>query len=92
MKVLTVPLRNLQGRIGGVVPVLNIRHGLFSEAHERHLLALVEHAALTAECQRLSFLYRISSYRRSLPARLPGHPGVQPGRNRSRGCCPGSSG
>jgi adenylate cyclase len=70
--VLAVPLRDPQGRIGGVVQVLNRRQGLFSEEDERYLLALAEHAApalenarlhaaLTAECQRLSFLYRISS-------------------------------
>jgi adenylate cyclase len=70
--VLAVPLRDPQGRINGVVQVLNRRQGLFSEEDERYLLALAEHAALalenarlhaalTAECQRLSFLYRISS-------------------------------
>jgi len=70
--VLAVPLRDPQGRIGGVVQVLNRRQGLFSEEDERYLVALAEHAALalenarlhaalTAECQRLSFLYRISS-------------------------------
>jgi GAF domain-containing protein len=70
--VLAVPLRDPQGRIGGVVQVLNRRQGLFSDEDERYLLALAEHAALalenarlhavlTAECQRLSFLYRISS-------------------------------
>jgi adenylate cyclase len=70
--VLAVPLRDPQGRIRGVVQVLNRRQGVFSEEDERYLLALAEHAALAlenarlhaaliAECQRLSFLYRISS-------------------------------
>jgi adenylate cyclase len=70
--VLTVPLRDPQGRIGGVVQALNKRHGIFSEEDERYLLALAEHAALAlenarlhaalaAEYERLSFLYRISS-------------------------------
>ena len=69
--VLTVPLRDSQGEILGVVQALNKQQGLFSEADERYLLALTEHtavalenvrqhAALTAEYQWLSFLNRIS--------------------------------
>jgi GAF domain-containing protein len=70
--VLTVPLRDPQGRISGVVQALNKRYGTFSEEDEGYLLALAEHAALAlenarlhaalaAEYERLSFLYRISS-------------------------------
>jgi GAF domain-containing protein len=70
--VLTVPLRDPQGQVSGVVQALNKRHGTFSEEDERYLLALAEHAALAlenarlhaalaAEYERLSFLYRISS-------------------------------
>jgi hypothetical protein len=89
MKVLAVPLWDPQGCIGGVVQVLNRRQGLFSEDDERYLLALAEHAALTAECQRLAFLYRISGYRQSLPVRLPGHPGAQRGGDCRQGNCSG---
>jgi GAF domain-containing protein len=70
--VLTVPMHDPQGQIGGVVQALNKRQGLFSQADERYLLALAEHAAqalenarlhasLAAENQRLSFLCHISS-------------------------------
>jgi Nif-specific regulatory protein len=45
LTVLAVPLRDPQGRIGGVVQALNKRQGLFSEDDERYLLALAEHAA-----------------------------------------------
>jgi adenylate cyclase len=69
---LTVPMRDQQGRITGVVQALNKRQGLFSEEDERYLLALSEHAALALEnvrqhatlvtdYRRLSFLYRISN-------------------------------
>jgi len=70
--VLTVPMRDPQGQIGGVVQVINKQRGLFSAADEHYLLALSElaalalenarlHAALAADYERLSFLYRISS-------------------------------
>jgi adenylate cyclase len=70
--VLAVPLRDPQGRIGGVVQALNKRQGLFSTQDERYLLALAEHAALALENARLhaalaadhrraSFLCRISN-------------------------------
>jgi len=70
--VLTVPMHDPRGQIGGVVQALNKRQGLFSQADERYLLALAEHAALAlenarlhaalaAENQRLSFLCHISS-------------------------------
>lgn len=69
--VLAVPMRDPQGRISGVVQALSKRQGLFSGEDERYLLALAEHAALalenarlhaalTADYERLSFLYRIS--------------------------------
>jgi adenylate cyclase len=69
---LTVPMRDPQGHITGVVQALNKRQGLFSEEDERYLLALSEHAALALEnvrqhatlvtgYRRLSFLYRISN-------------------------------
>ncbi len=70
--VVAVPLRDQQGQVRGVVQALNKRQGLFSKEDERYLLALTEHAALAlenarlhaalaADYQRLSFLYRISS-------------------------------
>ncbi|MCP4544688.1 MAG: GAF domain-containing protein [Chloroflexi bacterium] len=71
-EVLAVPLCNPQGRIIGVVQVLNKLQGAFAQDDERYLLALAEHAALAlenvrqhatlvTEYRRLSFLYRISS-------------------------------
>ena len=70
--VLAVPMRDPQGKVSGVLQVLNKHDGPFSGEDERYLLALAEHAslalenarlhtALTRECQRLSFLYRVSS-------------------------------
>jgi adenylate cyclase len=70
--VLAVPMCAPEGQINGVVQVLNKRQGLFSEEDERYLLALAEHAAqalenarlhaaLVADYERLSFLYRVSS-------------------------------
>jgi adenylate cyclase len=70
--VLAVPLRDPQGKIRGVVQALNKQQGVFSREDEQYLLALTEHAALalenarmhatlTADYQRLAFLYRISS-------------------------------
>jgi len=70
--VLAVPMCAPQGQVNGVVQVLNKRQGLFSEEDERYLLALAEHAAqalenarlhaaLAADYERLSFLYRVSS-------------------------------
>lgn len=69
---IAAPLRDQQGKIRGVVQALNKQQGLFSQEDERYLLALTEHAALAlenahlhaalaADYQRLSFLYRISS-------------------------------
>jgi len=70
--VLTVPLRDSQDEILGVVQALNKQNGLFLVEDERYLLALTEytsvalenvrrHAALAVEHQWLSFLHRISS-------------------------------
>jgi adenylate cyclase len=70
--VLAVPMCAPEGQINGVVQALNKRQGLFSAEDERYLLALAEHAAqalenarlhaaLVADYERLSFLYRVSS-------------------------------
>lgn len=70
--VLTVPMRDPQGRINGVVQALNKQQGLFTEGDELYLMALAEQAALALEnafyyadmianCQRLQFLYRINN-------------------------------
>jgi adenylate cyclase len=70
--VLAVPMYDPERRVSGVVQTLNKRQGLFSQQDERYLLALAEHAALAlenarlhaalaADYERLSFLYRISS-------------------------------
>ncbi len=69
---LAVSMRDPEGQVSGVVQVLNKRQGPFSDKDERYLLALAEHAALAlenarlhaalaAEYERLSFLYRVSS-------------------------------
>jgi adenylate cyclase len=69
---LTVPLRDPQGRISGVVQAINKRESTFTEEDELYLLALAEQASLAlesarlhenmiADCRHLKFLYRVSS-------------------------------
>lgn len=70
--ILTVPMRDPQGRIIGVVQALNKRQGRFSPGDEYYLVALAEqaalalesarqHAAMAADCRHLYFLYQIGN-------------------------------
>jgi adenylate cyclase len=69
---LTVPMRDPQERISGVLQAINKDQGLFTTEDQEYLLALAEHAvlavrnasmhaALADENRRLSFLCRISN-------------------------------